>query len=177
MAQEWKAALPDALESTNELHARPRPLPVERRAILLFERAESLLVHIVSFFLVVLVLIALIGAVVSMREPLLHAHDYTTAVVDGVNGTFLAVILLELLHTTLSRGPISQQLQEFLIIGVTAGVRHGLELAVESPEGGSRDIVINLAINAVAVLGLVFALWLVREQLLRSGHTIGSDEE
>ncbi len=136
-----------------------------------------MLIQIVSLFLVILVLIALVGVVLSLREPLLHNHDFTTAVLDGVNGTFLAVILLELLHTTLSRGPISRQLQEFLVIGVTAGVRHGLELAVETPQGGARDVVISLAINAVAVLGLVLSLWLVREQLLRSGRAVGSDED
>nr|MDQ2828871.1 hypothetical protein [Chloroflexota bacterium] len=62
--------------------------------------------------------------------------------------------------------------QEFLVIGVTSGVRRSLEIAVGSsatPEAGhpvapsSRDVVIDLGINALGVLVLVIALWLVRQ--------------
>ncbi|MBV9281853.1 MAG: hypothetical protein JOZ41_17380 [Chloroflexi bacterium] len=42
-------------------------------------------------------------------------------------------------------------------------VRHSLELAAGG--GNARDVVINLAITAVAALILVGALWLVRQQL------------
>lgn len=72
---------------------------------------------------------------------------------------------VELLHTTLSRGPISQQLQEFLVIGTTAAVRHGLNLAASGPTSNPRDVVIDLSLNSVGALLLVVAFWLVRQQL------------
>jgi hypothetical protein len=177
MAKELDRALSDDLDSAGAPEVEPYPLSVERQAVQLFKYAESILVHVVSLILVLLVLVALVGVVVSVRGPLFHEHDFSAAVVDGVNSVFLAVILLELLHTTLSRGPISRQLQEFLIIGVTAGVRHGLALAVESQQGGARDAVINLAINSVAVLGLVLALWLVRAHALGAGSGPEPDDE
>ncbi len=55
-------------------------------------------------------------------------------------------------------------MQEFLVIGVTATVRHGLDIAA-SRDSGARDSVINLAINAAGALVLVLALWLVRHQV------------
>jgi hypothetical protein len=158
--------MPEHPESdTPRLAARPATL--ERRFTGLLGRAESLLIAIVSLFLVILVVVALVAVLLEVREPL-QQHDLTTATLEGVNGTFLAVILLELLHTTLSRGPLSRQLQEFLIIGVTAGVRHGLELAAGGRQENPRDVVISLAINAVGVLLLVVSLWPVRGPLHRS---------
>ncbi|HTE85418.1 MAG TPA: hypothetical protein VK821_11865, partial [Dehalococcoidia bacterium] len=145
--------------------------------IRLFERGESFLIAVVSLFLVIFVVIALVAVLVDVHDPLLRQHDFTTATLEGVNGTFLAVILLELLHTTLSRGPISQQLEEFLVIGVTAGVRHGLELAAGSRQGNPRDVVISLAINSVGVLVLVLALWLIRGPLLRAERPEQLEEE
>ncbi|MEI9885780.1 MAG: hypothetical protein WDN08_04625 [Rhizomicrobium sp.] len=82
----------------------------------------------------------------------------------GVNSAFLAIILLELVHTTVSRGPMTQQVQEFLIIGVTVGVRSGLEVAAGAPQNGPREVAINLVLNAAAVLILVIALCHLRRR-------------
>ena len=118
--------------------------------------------------LALFVLMALAAVVVEVKDPLLGG-DLTTATLRGVDATFLAIILLELLHTTLSRGPISQQLQEFLVIGITATIRHSLEVAAE--RGEARDVVVNLTINAAGALLLVAALWLVRHQLRADRRT------
>ncbi|HKO24856.1 MAG TPA: hypothetical protein VJY65_08970, partial [Chloroflexota bacterium] len=100
-----------------------------------------------------------------------------TAALKGIDGAFLAIILLELLHTTLSRGPISQQLQEFLVIGITAAVRHGLELAASGRGSNPREVVINLAINALGALVLIAGLWLVRQQLRADRRERREDEQ
>src|SRR5262249_23289697 len=126
------------------------------------ERIESWLMSAVTFMLIGFVVLAFLAVLMEVKEPLLDG-DLTTAVVKGINGTFLAIILLELLHTTTSRGPISLQLQEFVVIGITVTVRHGLEVA--AVRGDPRDVVVNLAINAFATLLLVAAFWLVRQQL------------
>jgi len=151
---------------------RAQPTPLEERLNGLFERAESLLTAVVSLMLIGFVLVALVAVVVEVKDPLLVDHDFTGATLRGIDAAFLAIILLELLHTTLSRGPISQQLQEFLVIGITAAIRHGLGLA--ATRGDARDIVTNLAINSLGALVLVAALWLVRHQVRADRHQVAS---
>jgi phosphate starvation-inducible membrane PsiE len=80
------------------------------------------------------------------------------------------IILLELLHTILSHGPISQQVQEFLAIGITAAVRHGLGLAASNTD--QNALVIDLAVNSGGVLLLVSALWLVRQRSAMDTATV-----
>jgi len=162
----------DEREETGGRRGEPsvqaRPTGPEARLIAFYERLESLLLSVVSLLLVLLVVVALVGVGKQLWHPLVVAHDFTDAAVRGIDAVFLAIILLELLHTTLSRGPISRQLQEFLVIGITAAVRHGLALA--AGQGSSpREVVINLTINAAGVLLLVAALWVVRQQL-RTDH-------
>src|SRR5205823_9957566 len=132
------------------------PSPPEERVLAGFERVESVLTSVITFFLIGFVVIALVAVIMEVKDPLLVDHDFTGATIKGINATFLAIILLELLHTTISRGPISQQLQEFLVIGITAAVRHGLEIA--ATRGEPRDIVVNLAVNAAGALLLVVGL-------------------
>jgi hypothetical protein len=136
--------------------------PPEDRLNDLYERAESLLTSIVALFLIGFVIVSLIAVIWEVKDPLFTDHDFTAATLKGIDLTFLAIILLELLHTTLSRGPISQQLQEFLVIGITATVRHGLGIA--ATRGDPRDVVINLTINSGGALLLVGALWLARRK-------------
>ncbi len=170
----------DEREETGGRRGEPtvqaRPTGPEARLIAFYERLESLLLSVVSLFLVLLVVVALVGVGKQLWNPLVVAHDFTDAAVRGIDAVFLAIILLELLHTTLSRGPISRQLQEFLVIGITAAVRHGLALA--AGQGSSpREVVINLTINAAGVTLLVAALWVVRQQLRADHHeeAVGQD--
>jgi hypothetical protein len=168
----------------------------DERVEYLFELVARVLVYVVALFLIFFAVLALVDTVALIKDPILVDHDYTRAITLGIDTAFLTVILLELLHTVVSRGPISRQLQEFLVIGITSAVRHSLEiaaggsgprtenrlvcttvgrvlghtqqscrvLAVSVPGPTSRDVVIDLAINAVGVLILVAALWLVRQQ-------------
>jgi hypothetical protein len=150
-------------EQPSEPSLRADPSPPEERVLEGFERVESLLTSAITFFLIGFVVIALVAVIAEVKDPLLVDHDFTAATIKGINATFLAIILLELLHTTTSRGPISLQLQEFVVIGITVTVRHGLEVAAAG--GDPRNVVVNLAINALATLLLVAAFWLVRQQL------------
>ncbi len=141
---------------------RPEPTASENWITDLFVRIESRLISVVALFLIAFVAIALAAVIKEVKDPLLDL-DFGTAAIKGTDATFLAIILLELLHTTLSRGPISEQVREFLAIGITATVRHGLDIAA-SRGNGQRDVVINLAINMGAALVLVVALWLTQHQ-------------
>lgn len=151
-------------EGNPEPRMQARPNRFEERLGSAFERVASLLTSAIAAFLVVFVVVALAGVVSEVREPLLH-RDFTEAAIHGLDSTFLAIILLELLHTVVSRGRVSEQMQEFLVIGVTATIRHGLEVAASGRTRDQRDLVIDLAITAVAAFILVGALWLVRQSL------------
>jgi hypothetical protein len=106
---------------------------------------------------------ALAGVVEEVAGPLRHG-DLEAATSASLDAVFLAVILLELVNTTLSRGPMSLQVQEFLVVGITSGVRKGLEIAAH--RGGDQHAeVIDLAVNALGVTLLVGALWLMRRSL------------
>lgn len=155
------ATSPDDLQ---EPMIQPRPSPVEHRFNATLERMASMLTSVVALLLIVFVVIALVGVVLAAIAPILDKHDYLEAAVRGIVGAFLAIILLELVHTTLTRGPVTRQVQEFLVVGITASVRAGLEVAAEARTREARDVVTSLAINSVGVLMLVCALWLIRRQ-------------
>ena len=159
----------------HEVHIRSEPAARERALIDLLTRAESAILSSVALILIALAVIAFLATVAQVAQPLLSpARDYETGVTNGISAAFLVLILAELLHTTLSRGPVSRQLQEFLVIGVTVGVRHSLEVA--AAKGDATRLALDLAVNAAAVLILVAALWLVRQQLRADRREARRDE-
>jgi len=139
---------------------------------------EQLLVSVVALLLVGFAALGLLNTVALVKDTLVGGGDYAVVIAEGIDAAFLTIILLELLHTVLSRGALGQQVQEFLVIGITSAVRHGLTVAANvnggtgagartsglAASGGStRDVGVNLAVNATGVLILVAALWLVRQ--------------
>jgi hypothetical protein len=143
---------------------QPPPSRLEHRVNGTLERAASLLTSVVALLLIMFVGVALVGVLVAAARPIIEKRDFLDAAVQGIVGAFLAIILLELAHTTLTRGPVTRQLQEFLVVGITASVRAGLEVAAEARTRDARDVVTSLAINSIGVFLLVFALWLIRRQ-------------
>ena len=124
------------------------------------QRVASIFMSLVGLFLLGFVVVALVGAVIEAWPALLRG-EYGHAAIEGLDGAFLVVILLELVHTTLSKGAITRQLQEFIVVGVTASVRTGLEIAAAS-RNDLHSAAINMSLNSVGVLVLVGALWVVR---------------
>ncbi|MDB4953882.1 MAG: hypothetical protein JWO36_1451 [Myxococcales bacterium] len=156
------------MQETDRIPDEPvlvRPSRVERRVNNVLERTASVLTSVVGVFLVLFVGVALFGVIEQIWEPLVRQHDFTRAALRGVDAAFVAIILLELVHTTVSQGPLTRQLQHFLVIGVTAGVRRGLDIAAGVREATPREIIIDLVLNSVAVLVLVLAWVLVRHRL------------
>ncbi len=152
-----------------------------------FPTIQRVLILGVALILALLAILATWETLVSVWR-LMRAGHLTTAVAAGTDSIFLTVILLELLHTVISRGPLLEQTQEFIVIGITSVIRHGLSLvatagiataAVSGAHGGAppnaRDIVIDLAINSASVLLLVVALWLIRRHA--SSGSIQSDTQ
>jgi phosphate starvation-inducible membrane PsiE len=158
-----------------EPRIQPPPLRHEKRFNDALERIASLMTSLVAALLVVFVVIAAGGVVLDAWRALSIDRDLTRAAVTGLNGAFIVIILLELVHTTLSRGPITTQIQEFIVIGITSAIRTGLETA--AARGNHRDTAIDLAITSLAALILVVALWLVRQRLNveRATSTVARD--
>lgn len=159
-----------------------------------FQVVQRVLILGVALALAILSGMALWDTIVLVRHELI-LHDVTRAITVGVDTVFLTVILLELLHTVMSRGPLARQAPDFIIIGITSAIRHGLGLVATSSSDQSvsrvinghaytitvpgstnpRDTVINLAVNSASVLVLVAALWLVRHRFI--GPEEETDEE
>jgi len=158
-----------------QLHPAPTG-KLEHRLLDALERAESFLLLFVALVLIALAAVTLVNTVVSFSTSYFghETHDFLGLVNSGIDELFQVIILAELLHTTLSRGSVSTQLQEFLVVGITVVVRHGLELASQGgvTVKGAKPIeptqlVIDLVINAFAALILIGGLWLV-QQFVRS---------
>jgi hypothetical protein len=151
-------------EVLKEPRGPPAPTRLEHEVNETLERAASVLTSVVAALLILFVGVALVGVVIAAVKPIVERHDLLDAAVNGIVGAFLAIILLELAHTTLTRGPVTRQLQEFLVVGITASVRAGLEVAAEARTRAPREVVTSLAINSIGVFMLVCALWLIRRQ-------------
>jgi phosphate starvation-inducible membrane PsiE len=152
-------------DKLEEPRIQPAPLGPEKRFNDALERMASILTSVVATLLMVFVVVAILGVVLDAWRSLFTDHDPMHAALSGLDAAFIVIILLELVHTTLSRGPISTQVQEFLVIGITSAVRNGLETAAGRGTGTARETAIDLAITSVAALLLVVALWLVRQRL------------
>lgn len=107
-------------EESREPRVTPRATALDRRVRHGFEAVQSLLLYSVALLLVVFAVLALVSAVVTFGQHLLGDRDYPYAISQGIDTAFLTIILVELLHTVLSRGPIGRQVQEFLVIGITS---------------------------------------------------------
>lgn len=156
---------------------------IEHRLLEILERAESFLLLFVALVLIALAAVTLVNTVLTFSSMMLshETNNFLPLVNNGIDELFQVIILAELLHTTLSRGSVSTQLQEFLVVGITVVVRHGLELASQGGVTGKgvkpidpTQLVIDLVINAAAALILIGGLWLV-QQFVRSDRRADSD--
>jgi phosphate starvation-inducible membrane PsiE len=155
---------PHTPSATDEPQLQPPASPGEKRIHDAIERAASIGMSLVAAVLLLLVAVTLVEAVREVWLPLTQ-HDYMRAALEGLDSTFLAIILLELVHTTLLRGPLALQLQEFLVIGIMSVIRSALEVVAGSRAHAPREVAIDLVITGAAVLLMVMALWLLRHRL------------
>lgn len=94
-------------------------------------------------------------------------HDWRTtgalelAINQTINYALLLLIIGELLVTVSQKANLVRELLDFLVIGVTTLVRHGLQLVLNAHSGG-RNVTPDLLINAGAILLLTVAFLAVR---------------
>ncbi len=140
-----------------------------------FDAGQRALEYAVAAFLAALAALSLFAAAFELHGSLVETGDFTLALTQALDAVLLTVILLELMRTIVSRSPMLHRLQDFLIIGTFSAVRYSLEIVAGARVGGPawrvheahvdpRTVVTALAINAIAIILLTAALWLVRQQ-------------
>lgn len=109
-----------------------------------------------------------IGAFYSSIQRMITTDPFfPNGMIQGINDILFIVIILEILRTVISRFTDGvYQLDKFLIIGVIAAVRHILTVGASlTLQTGKSDTafdraVIELGLNALIVIALVFAIFM-----------------
>lgn len=92
---------------------------------------------------------------------------FPVGMIQAINDILFIIIILEILRTVIARYTDGVfQLQNFLIIGIIAAVRHiltvgaSMTLGAEKPRESFDRAVIELGISSAIVVALVFAIFL-----------------
>jgi len=122
-----------------------------------------------GFLGIILFIIAVLAAGYSLWRLIDTRPFFPTGMIQGINDTLFVVIILEIMRTVIVRFTDGIfQLDNFLIIGVIAAVRHiltvgaSLTLDQEKSQELFNRALIEMGVNTGIVLALVFALFLAR---------------
>jgi len=128
------------------------------------ERIEELFHIVLGVFLLGIAIVALYSSIVRVFET---SPFFPTGMIQAINDILFIIIILEILRTVVARYTDGVfQLQNFLIIGVIAAVRHILTVGASMTlaSGKSQEqfdrAVIELGISTGIVVALVFAIFL-----------------
>jgi hypothetical protein len=122
-----------------------------------------------GFLGIILFVISVLAAGYTLKR-LIQTHPFFPAgMIQGINDILFVVIILEIMRTVIVRFTDGIfQLDNFLIIGVIAAVRHiltvGASLTMEKTKTAEyfRRALMEMGVNTGIVLALVFALFLAR---------------
>ena len=130
------------------------------------ERIEEIFHIVLGVFLLGIAIAALYFSVVRVFET---TPFFPNGMIQAINDILFIIIILEILRTVVARYTDGVfQLQNFLIIGVIAAVRHILTVGASMTlaSGKSQDqfdrAVIELGISTAIVVALVFAIFLAK---------------
>jgi uncharacterized membrane protein (DUF373 family) len=130
------------------------------------ERIEELFHVILGIFLLGIAVAALVFSVTRVFET---TPFFPTGMIQAINDILFIIIILEILRTVVARYTDGVfQLQNFLIIGVIAAVRHiltvgaSMTLASGKSQADFDRAVIELGISTGIVVALVLAIFLSR---------------
>lgn len=130
------------------------------------EKIEEIFHIILGIFLLGIAIAALLFSVTRVFET---SPFFPTGMIQAINDILFIIIILEILRTVVARYTDGVfQLQNFLIIGVIAAVRHILTVGASMTlaSGKSQDefdrAVIELGISTGIVVALVFAIFLAK---------------
>ncbi len=128
------------------------------------ERIEEVFHIVLGACLLVIAVVALYFSIVRAFET---TPFFPTGMIQAINDILFIIIILEILRTVVARYTDGVfQLQNFLIIGVIAAVRHiltvGASMTLASGKSQSEfdRAVVELGVSAGIVVALVFAIFL-----------------
>jgi len=123
--------------------------------------------HMVLAALLVVIAVGALG--VTIWRAVTTQPFFPTGMIQAINDILFIVIILEIVRTIIARFTDGVfQLQNFLVIGVIAAVRHiltvgaSLTLEPDKPQEAFERAVLELGVNTLIVLGLVIAIYLTR---------------
>jgi len=131
--------------------------------------AERLLYLIVGAMLMIAAFLIIVYAVVNFFQK--ANEDFILAVIVLINDLLLVLIVLEVLGTVrdyLATGSIS--LRVFLYVGIISAIRRILAIGAQTTASERldptefRNLMLDLGVNALVVLALAAALYLVGHQ-------------
>jgi uncharacterized membrane protein (DUF373 family) len=130
------------------------------------EKIEEIFHIILGIFLLGIAIAALFFSVTRVFET---SPFFPTGMIQAINDILFIIIILEILRTVVARYTDGVfQLQNFLIIGVIAAVRHiltvgaSMTLASGKSQEDFNRAVIELGISTGIVVALVFAIFLAK---------------
>lgn len=132
----------------------------------LVERVEEIFHVVLGLCLLTIAIAALIFSIGRAFET---TPFFPVGMIQAINDILFIIIILEILRTVVARYTDGVfQLQNFLIIGVIAAVRHiltvgaSMTLASGKSQNDFDRAVIELGVSAGIVVALVFAIFLSR---------------
>jgi uncharacterized membrane protein (DUF373 family) len=145
----------------NEIEVAKKSLVPHR----LVERMEDVFHVVLGVFLFGIAVAALIYSVIRVFTT---SPFFPSGMIQAINDVLFIIIILEILRTVIARYTDGVfQLQNFLIIGIIAAVRHILTVGAymtlsEKTQEDFDRAVIELAISSGIVVALVFAIFLAK---------------
>jgi uncharacterized membrane protein (DUF373 family) len=145
----------------NEIEVEKKSLVPHR----LVERMEDVFHVVLGVFLFGIAVAALIYSVIRVFTT---SPFFPSGMIQAINDVLFIIIILEILRTVIARYTDGVfQLQNFLIIGIIAAVRHILTVGAymtlsEKTQEDFDRAVIELAISSGIVVALVFAIFLAK---------------
>ena len=131
--------------------------------------------HIVLAVLLIVIAVGALG--VTVWRVLTTEPFFPTGMIQAINDILFIVIILEIVRTIIARFTDGVfQLQNFLVIGVIAAVRHiltvgaSLTLEPDKPQQAFERGLLELGVNTLIVLGLVIAIYLSRASMTPLGR-------
>ena len=122
-----------------------------------------------GFLGILLFVVSILAAGYSLQRLIETRPFFPVGMIQGINDILFVVIILEIMRTVIVRFTDGVfQLDNFLIIGVIAAVRHiltvGASLTMEKEKTAEyfNRALIEMGVNTGIVLALVFALFLSR---------------
>jgi uncharacterized membrane protein (DUF373 family) len=145
----------------NEIEVEKKSLVPHR----LVERMEDVFHVVLGVFLFGIAVAALIYSVIRVFTT---SPFFPSGMIQAINDVLFIIIILEILRTVIARYTDGVfQLQNFLIIGIIAAVRHILTVGAymtlsEKTQEDFDRAVIELAISSGIVVALVFAIFMAK---------------